>query len=167
MRPAISAVVCVLVLGVSCGGGEKDFSADAPMFKGLPPTNVEEALANPHVQSSIDLPYPDPAERESVVQAEVRNMIFCREALRVYQGWIQTGEPPAISPGPMPDDPLEPGNSAMIHDYANLKRAANSGEPSQVAALIGGAATCGDWVPATPGDVQGSTISEVVQGLQT
>jgi hypothetical protein len=101
---------------------------------------------------------------ESLAQASVRNMIFCREELHIYQGWAATGQPPAITPGPVPAHPLEPGSAAIVQDYTRLKAAVRSGDPRQLQVELTGNGSCGQWVPATPGDPSGPTIAQVVKG---
>lgn len=154
-------VVWCLVLLTGCSGGG-GLSPDASYFKGLPAPVVSEALANPTVKRNLE--GDSQSDQESLAQASVRNMIFCREELHIYQTWISTGEPPAISPGPVPAEPLEPGNAAIEQDYARLKSGVASGDPSQLQLSLTANGSCGQWVPASPGDTSGRTIAQVVQG---
>lgn len=157
----VAVFVALLVLaGCSHGGG--GVSTDASYFQGLPAPVVAEALANPTVQRNLQ---GDPqAMQESLAQASVREILFCREGLRVYESWISTGTPPEVSPGPIPAHPIEPGNSAIKQDYANLKEAVGSGEPTQLQAMLSGEGSCGQWVPANPSEPNGSTIDQAVKG---
>ncbi len=154
------ALVLSLTL-VGCDRGER-LSPDASYFQGLPRSVVDEALGNPTVRRNLQ---GDPqAMMESLAQASVRQIIFCREALRIYEGWIDTGEPPTISPGPVPAHPIEPGNGAIQQDYASLKETVSSGDPIQLRSYLTGNGGCGQWVPAAPGDIDGATVAQVIEG---
>lgn len=154
-RLAVFTSCCAFVL-VACGGG--GLSRDGPYFKGLPSSVVVEALANPTLKQNIQ--GSTPAQQASLAQAAVRNMIFCREELRVYQEWVATGKRPAIRPGPVPAEPLEPGNTAIVQDYMRLKADVASGDASELRTALTAPGSCGQWVPAT--DTDGPTIAQVV-----
>lgn len=166
---AASAVMCAVLLAacdasgstVSGPGAVSEPSAGAFYFDGLPSAAVREVLANPVQQQNLQ-GVPGPA-LGSLAQATVRNLIFCREELRVYQGWIATGRPPSVTPGPVPTHPLEPGNTAIKQDYANLRAAVASGEPGTLQKELTGNGSCGQWVPAAPGDIDGPTIARVAE----
>lgn len=154
--PVLAAACCVMLVGCSTGGG---LSADGAYFQGLPPSVVNEALALPYFQQTGE--GLTGGALQSSAQAGVRNMIFCREELHVYQVWTATGQPPAITPGPVPTHPLEPGNAAIVQDYESLRTAVRSGDPSQLRLELTANGSCGQWVPATPG-TRGPTIAQVV-----
>jgi hypothetical protein len=156
----LSAGAALCCLAVACSN--QGLSPDASYFRGLPTSTVREALANPTLKRNLE--GEDPAAQQSLAQAAVRNMIFCREELHVYQQWLALGKPPPILPGPVPARPLEPGNSAIVQDYARLKAAVASGDPSQLQLGLTANGSCGQWVPATPGQIHGPTIAEVVLG---
>jgi hypothetical protein len=149
---------------VACGSTGSGLSAGASFFKGLPASVVTEALANPTLKRNMEGMTGEALQ--SLAQAGVRNMIFCREELHVYQRWIATGQLPAITQGPAPAHPLEPGNAAIVQDYASLSADVRSGDPSQLQSALTGNGSCGQWVPAKPGDPGGPTIAQVVAGGQ-
>lgn len=145
------------MLLVGCSRGQ-NLSPDDPIFDGLPRAAVVETLSLPRVQRNLQ---GDPALR-SLAQASVRTLIYCREALRVYETWIRTGVAPKVSPGPVPANPIEPGNTAVEDAYARLRSAVASGDPDRLRAMLLAEGGCGTNWPAEPG---GPTIAEVVQEL--
>ena len=161
MRRLLMCAASSLILLMACGGDE-GLAADSPYFDGLPPDVVEEALANPTLQRNLE--GDTDSAKQSLAQAAVRNFIFCREELRVYEAWIETGSAPTVSPGPVPREPLEPGNSAVEQDYSRLEDAVASGEPTQLERALTANGSCGRPIPPSPGDPNGPTIAEVVQG---
>ena len=166
MKGRLSLATAVLTLSVlvGCGRGQPTISADDEIFAGLPQEVVEEALAMPYVQQQLKPNDPKDPGNHSLAQAMVRNIIFCREGLRVYQTWVETGQRPTVSPGPVPETPLEPGNTSMLEWYSYLEEALRSGEPQNVKRVLDGEATCGQWVPAVPGGQE--TIQQVVEGMR-
>ncbi|GEM_PF-7065602 len=151
----IGALMATLLIGCSRSGA---LSPDDPIFKGLPRAAVVETLSLPRVQTNLKGMSTE--QRRSLAQASVRTLIACREALHVYLTWIHTGAPPKVSPGPMPTNPIEPGNSAVAQEYARLKAAVASGDPDQLRAMLLAEGGCGPNWPAEPG---GPTIAAVVQ----
>lgn len=156
--PVLAVAYCLTLVACSSTGG--GLSAGASYFQGLPSSVVAEALANPSLRQNME--GVTGGALQSLAQAAVRNMIFCREELHVYQRWIATGQPPAIARGPVPAHPLEPGNAAIVRDYASLSAAVRSGETSELQTALTDNGSCGQWVPATPGDTSGPTIAQVV-----
>lgn len=165
MKSRVAIAVTLLVLGVlpGCSRGQSTVSAGDAIFKGLPPEVVREALAMPYVQQQLQPYDPNDPGNHILAQAIVRNIIFCREGLRVYQTWVETGQRPTIAPGPVPETPLEPGNTSMLETYSRLEQAVKSGEPQNVKLVLAGEATCGQWVPAAPGGAQ--IIQQVLEGM--
>lgn len=158
------ALVLVGICVMGACGSSGTLSADSPIFDGLPQQTVEEALANPHLQRNLEGDE-DQQRQQSIAQASVRNIIYCREQLRIYETWLTTGTPPEPTRPPVPDDPLEPGNAAIEQDYAMLENAIESGDPSVMKQRLTANGSCGQWVPATPGDTEGPTIAEEAQSL--
>jgi hypothetical protein len=156
----LPAASCMMLAG--CGSTGSGLSTSASYSKGLPSSVVTEALANPSLKQNMQ--GVTGTALQSLAQAGVRNMIFCREELHVYQKWMATGQPPTITPGPAPVHPLEPGNAAIVQDYASLSTAVRSGDPSELQVAPTGNGSCGQWVPATPGDTSGPTVARVAEG---
>ncbi len=154
-RLIIGILVATLLIGCSRSGA---LSPDDPIFKGLPRAAVVETLSLPRVQTNLE--GISTQQQRSLAQASVRTLIACREALRVYLAWIRTGAPPKVSPGPVPENPIEPGNSAVEQEYTRLKAAVASGDPDELRAMLLAEGGCGPNWPAEPG---GPTIAEVVQ----
>src|SRR4029079_13072820 len=101
----IGVLSCVLLASLCACSKQGGLSPGASYFQGLPQSVVTEALANPTLQQNLE--GDTQTQEESVAQAAVSNMIFCREELSVYKSWLATGTPPAIHPGPVPTHPLE------------------------------------------------------------
>ena len=152
----LAGLVC---LPLAAGASVASLSVSGSYFQGLPRSVAAEFLALPIQQrnmsgwSGIAL--------ESFAQAGVRNMIFCREELSIYRHWVNTGRPSSLVPGPMPVDPLAPGNSAIRQDYAGLRLALQAAGPAQLRTDLTANGSCGQWVPARPG-TRRPTIAQVV-----
>jgi hypothetical protein len=161
MKRLLATVSCCLIALAACSrsGG---ISGNADSFKGLDPSVVAEVLANP--VASQKLQEEPEATKASLAQGMVRNFILCRQAFHVYQGWITTGTPPSLGPLPTPTHPLEPSNSAEVHDYAAVRTAIRSGEVEQLRFWLTAQGSCGQWIPAKAGDASGPTIKDVVEG---
>jgi hypothetical protein len=147
----------------ACGSGN-GLSPGGSYFQGLPREAVSEMLTLPHSVQILDAM--SGAAQQSLAQAGVRNIIFCREELRVYLGWLSTGRPPVIKAGPRPAHPLQPGSAAITQGYAEFRAAVRSGDPSELQAGLVDNGSCGQWVPATPG-TRAPTIAQVVLGQRT
>lgn len=161
MKLVYALIACCLAVLTGCGQGS--ISKDADYFEGLDPSVVAEVLANPVAMQKIEQ---EPVDtHESLAQGGVRNFIVCRDALRVYQEWLRTGIQPTLAPLPMPDHPREPSHSLWKQDYARLVDLVRSGDPEQLRTRwLTGNGSCGQWIPAKPGDVSGPTIEDVVEG---
>ena len=134
---------------------------DADHFAGLDPAVVGEVLDNPAVRQSIIEEESD-AAKESRAQGVVINFMTCRDALRVYQGWVNTGVAPSLEPLPIPTNPREPSFSAITADYAMYEAAIASGELEQLRFQLTAEGSCG-WIPANPGDPGGPTVRDVIE----
>jgi len=66
---------------------------------------------------------------------------------------------------PVPDQPVEPSNATTVMAHETITRALESGDPQPLRQFLVGEGTCGQWIPAEPGDVSGPTIADEVQGL--
>ncbi len=148
MKKQLAILVCGVA--VTACGANNQVTASASYFQGLPPSVVREMLALPYSQEILRTTPVDEGQL-SLAQAMVRNMIFCRSELNVYDSWIATGHPGPITPGPVPARPLQPGNSAILQDYASLRAAVRSGDRRQLLADLVDNGSCGHWVPATAG----------------
>lgn len=156
----IAAAALIATALAACGPGEESLSPDDPIFDGLPRAAVVETLSLPRVRMNLEGMSLE--QQRSAAQAAVRTLISCREALRIYATWIRTGVQPEVSPGPVPADPIEPGNTAVEEDYVRLRAALASGDPDRLRAMLLADGGCGPNWPAEPG---GPLIAEVVQEL--
>lgn len=97
----------------------------------------------------------------------MRDAVATREAFieineRLFKGgWIETGTPPTIQPGPIPETPSNSYEQVTRDTYGALKSAVKSGEPDNIPDPI----PCGDS-PADPANPQGPTISQVIESLR-
>jgi hypothetical protein len=172
VRLVTAAVTCCLLLA-ACDTGSSTGStagssttgkllAGASYFQGLPPSVVAEVLANP--TQKLNFLGMSGKPEQSLAQAAVRNMIFCREELHVYQWWVTKGQAPEFTSGPRPAHPLQPGSTAIAQDYAGLRAVVAAGDLRRLKSELTSSGGCGQWVPATPDDVAGPTIAQVVSG---
>ena len=161
MRWLVVLVIWFSVVAAGCSH-QGATSVDAPYFEGLDQTVVGEVLNDPVALQKIE---EEPSDtRESMAQGIVINFMVCRDALRVYQGWRNTGVAPSLEPLPTPTNPREPSYSDWITSYANLETRVDSGELEQLRFWLTAEGSCGRWIPARPGDVSGPTIRDVVEG---
>lgn len=160
---------CVMVLAAAtaaCGGGQDSLSpltSESSVFAGLNPKVVQEVLDNPVASGKI-AEETEETNRDSLAQGIVVNFITCREVAHAYQEWVTTGTAPTLAPGAVPDDPLawyeyEPANRER------LKSAMSSGDPARLRPYLVEESSCGNWIPAKPGDVSGPTIREAIESL--
>ena len=144
------AAISVCFVALSVCGGDAEVSKDASYFEGLDPDVVAEVLNDPVAAQKIE---EEPEEtKASMAQGIVRNYIICREAFRVYEEWTTTGQVPKLEPIPSPANPEEPSNESVEDDYSSVKAAIESGEPQQLRQRLTAEGSCGQWIPAEPGD---------------
>lgn len=156
-RLAISAFV-IAVAGCALG---VPLSVDADFFEGLDLAVVAEVLDNPVARQKIE---EEPIlTRASMAQGIVVNFILCRDALRVYQEWVNTGVAPNLEPPPTPTNPREPSYSSIDDYYAQFETSIDSGELDQLRLLLTAEGSCGQWIPARPRNAEGPTIKDVVE----
>lgn len=137
-------------------------SPDAPFFRGLPTEVVAEVLSNSNAQANVDILRPD--ERAHMWQGMAINFTFCRQEFSAYQTWVTTGVRPPAPVFTPPSQPVGDMLAAWNRDYAALRRLIESGDAATVARDLTGDASCGNWIPARPGDTSGPTIGDVVRG---
>ncbi len=150
-----------LCLALSACSGDADVSEDASHFEGLDREVVAEVLSDPVAAQKIE---EEPEEtKASMAQGIVRNYEVCRAAFRAYHEWTTTGRAPELAPIPVPASPEEPSNEAVARDYSSVKAAILSGEPQQLRTRLTAEGSCGQWIPAEPGDREGPTIKEAIE----
>lgn len=158
--PAVIAGVALVLSGCA---SDPALSASSDAFAGLDPAVTEEVLAHPAAKQKIA---EEPAEtRESMAQGIVRNFIVCRAAHEAYQSWMTSGVSPTLAPLPEPRSPREPSHSDWITAYERLEAHVTSGEPEQLRSWLTGTGSCGEWIPAAPGDASGPTIKDAVEAV--
>lgn len=84
--------------------------------------------------------------------------------LRAYQSWIKTGTPPTLNLLPIPANPDADTTKHWEMRYSDILTSIESGDPEQLRNWIIGDGSCGEWIPAQPGDTFGPTIEGVVLG---
>jgi len=154
-------IIAISLIAVAGCTRADPLSVDAEYFEGLDRAVVAEVLDHPAALQKIE---EEPsATRESLAQAIVINFMTCRDALRVYQGWVNTGVAPSLEPLPAPTNPREPGFASNQSQYALFEASIDSGELEQLRFSLTAQASCGEWIPALPGDAAGPTIKDVVE----
>ena len=160
-RHVVATVLGAALLLTGCSSKAASPDADSPAFAGLDVNVVAEVLENPTAVERIK-GEPDDTQ-DSMAQGIARNFIVCRNALDVYQTWIDTGVRPDLAPLPMPDNPVDPSARLWESDYASLEARAESGDPANLRDWLTLEGSCGAWIPANPGDPNGPTIADVVE----
>lgn len=162
MRSVITALSMAVVLSVT-GCTTSDSPADASdAYAGLDQAVVQEVFANPVAIQKID-EEPE-STRLSMAQGIVRNFMVCRNAYDTYEQWLTTGERPELAPLPVPENPEEPSNGDWDVTFKALQDRLKSGEPDQLREWLTAEGSCGAWIPATPGDADGPTIRDAIEG---
>ncbi|MDO5503569.1 MAG: hypothetical protein Q4G67_10390 [Actinomycetia bacterium] len=128
----------------------------------MDPVVVREVLENPVAMESIEMEEELDA-RDSMAQGIVANFMTCRDVARVYEEWSATGTPPPFAAWPEPTKPLawyrwEPGQRER------LEGAVDSGDIEALRVFVTSESGCGNWIPATPGDINGPTIRDHILG---
>lgn len=151
-----------LVLVAACSTTQaSEFTASHPVFAGLDTAVVEEVLSSPAARQRVE--GDDPSTAQARYQGMVRNFTACRSALKVYQEWLATGVAPSFPPQPTPANPASTA-ADMDRDIERLTKDAASGDISLLRADITNPSGCGAWIPANPGDADGPTVADVVNG---
>lgn len=146
---------------IGASAAEDPFDPGAAIYVGLDPAVVAEVLESPVArQKLVEEP---PETRASLGQGMVRNFLVCRDALRVYQTWLATGQQPDLAPLPTVENPVEPSNAHWIEDFSRLDQLLDSGDPDRLRTWLTGKGSCGQWISAVPGDPGGPTIADVIE----
>lgn len=163
MKPVRLALSMVfLVLAATACSSDDSLTSDSPVFAGLDTAVAEEVLANPVAMQKID---EEPESTKfSMAQGIVRNFQVCRDAYATYDEWLATGVRPGLAPLPIPDNPEEPSNGDWATTYSALEERVKSGESDQLREWLTAEGSCGAWIPAEPGQADGPTIREAVEG---
>jgi hypothetical protein len=163
------ALVVAVVATVGANGpatrNEAWPTADSPIFAGLPAAVVAEVLANPKAQANIRIvPPEDTARRATLWQGMVTDFVQCRALLGVYRTWTATGKAPQAPASLVPTTPTEDTlrESQIVDSFYRSEIA--SGDIRRLRSDLLNESGCGVWIPATPGDVTGPTIADVVRG---
>lgn len=156
--PLVAGLALLLV--TACGNSGTTVTADDPVLAGLDPALVQEVLNNPSAKQNLQDTRDDEAATRSLAQGMVTNFSDCRTAARLYQSWKRTAKAPALPSFVTPSSPVEPANWGMKQFRSEVKSALDSGDPQNLVGLITGESSCGEWIPATPGDVNGPTIAQ-------
>ena len=137
-------------------------SPDSDVFQGLDPAVVSEILENPTVRTKIERRPKE--DQPGLAQGIAINFIVCRDMLHDYQQWQNTGIAPTLRPLPRPSNPDPLTADHWELRYIDIKESIESGDPEQLRDFLTGEGSCGEWIPAQPGDISGPTIEDVVLG---
>jgi hypothetical protein len=157
-RQFLVMVVCTGLLLGACSGDEEP-TADAEYFAGLDRTVVAEVLKNPVAQERVSGDSQE--DKEMRLQGSVINFIVCRDLHRVYKTWLSTGTAPKPNPLPTPSKP----RIDWANEFSAVLQAAESGDPDNLRQVLTGPGTCGEWIPANPGDTSGQTIKDAIEAM--
>lgn len=160
--PLFTLLVAVGLAGCS-GNDDAAVSVTDKVFAGLDGAVVNEVLDSRVAKERVA--GDEPAVAAARYQGMVRNFIACRAALSSYQKWLATGVAPELPDQPVP---LYPAPTAvdMDKDIDQLKRDLASGDISLLRDRLTNPSGCGNWIPARPGDEDGPTIADTVNGTQ-
>ena len=163
MKILLKLLLLVLCLNLLTGCSDSILSSpDADIFQGLDPTVVSEVLANPAARAKIET---EPKDRQlSLAQGITMSFIVCRDLLKDYQQWQQTGIAPTLKQLPKPTNPDPLTAEHWELSYLDIKESIESGDPEELRDFLTGEASCGEWIPAQPGDISGPTIEDVILG---
>lgn len=157
----IVAVMALLLVG-GCAGSSDVLEASDPVFAGLDPAVVQEVLSSDAARDRVA--GDDPATAASRYQGMVRNFSFCRSALEVYETWMRTGVAPEFPSQDVPENPAASADT-MDREIRRVERLVGGGDISLLRAdLTNENGGCGVWIPANPGEPEGPTIADVVNG---
>jgi hypothetical protein len=139
-------------------------AVDSPIFAGLDRNLVAEVLNNPAAQANADIN--NVTDRDAMWQGMVMNFSLCREMFATDQDWHRAGvAPPVPALPPFPSHPVSTATTADIRTaYGMFANTVASSDRNGLDDLLTNLSGCGMWVPATPGDVHGPTIRDVIEG---
>lgn len=153
------ALAPLLALTAACSAQPAPLSAADPIFAGLDPAVVSEALAHPQLKENWEgLPDDDKARAQNAV----RNFANCRASLWVYQEWLRSGKAPSYPPQARPTNPQK-WAADMDREVELSTKLASGGDISALRADLVNESGCGSWIPAKPGDINGPTVGDVVR----
>lgn len=159
VRWAVAAVTMTTL--VACAGPRPPITPDDSVFAGLDSVVVSEVLDSPIAAERVD--GDDAAAAAARYQGMVRNFTACRSALKAYEEWMNSGIAPTLEPQPVPSSPSMWARD-MDDEIEGIERDLRSGDITLLRDRLTMSSGCGNWIPATPGDVSGPTIADVVNG---
>lgn len=122
---------------------------------------MQEVLRNP--ESEIVISALPKSTHDRAWQYTIAEMDACRDLYEAYQEWLRTGQRPALPAWDVPGTP-EPGYLELAQPAERVMRDAyEAGDPAQVSAYLTAEGSCGTWVPAQPGDVNGLSIAKAIR----
>lgn len=164
-------LVCALLAAVVVSGCSSDNLAagldpDGQYFEGLDPLVVDEVLADPYRLDALLYLVPED-DREGQAQVMVVNTILCRDGYQYYQEWTTTGVAPEIPELAKPTNPDDDFYPLVVQiTYADFVDTIESGDPEELRIWLAETdSCCGQFVPVIPGDWEGLSISEALNGL--
>lgn len=164
MRTLIRLILLAFCLFLVGCASNNVLDPDAEHFAGLDPAVVAEVLSNPIERSRIERKPSD--SQKNLAQVRVIAFIMCRDVLRVYQEWLNSGYTHNLREQPTPTY-KEEGDYTWDYDYENFENSIASGNIEELRDRLTQEGSCGRSVPRQPGDIYGPTIADVVLGRGT
>ncbi|WP_203336264.1 hypothetical protein [Nocardioides limicola] len=174
-RPLAVLGLLALIAAAGCGTQATalpTLDEDSAIFVGVEPSIVTEVLAHPQAQAMLDEEgtadddsgSSGEERRDSLAQGIAINFVMCRATAEAYKSWLSSGVRPATPRVPTVAEPQEPSYSDWLDLQDRLDGLFMSGDPAQVRdRFLTGAGSCGEWIPAVPGDVSGPTIEDEIE----
>lgn len=161
-RQRTSAIVLALTVTLvpACSSEE---AVAASTYAGLDQTLVAEATTNANFVDRL-AEQPDDT-KAGLAQGMVINFAVCRQLLHAYGQLVTTGSADPLPALPKPTSPSEFSYEWWVKDHASMTTAVANRDVDAVRRWLTGDGSCGEWVPAAPGNPE--TISERVAQLGT
>ena len=157
MRTLVLFTFCLFLVGCA---SDDVFDPEARHFVGLDPAVVAEVLSNPVERSRIER---ESSDQKNLAQVRVIHFIMCRDVLRVYREWLNTGYSSELRDLPKPTY-KEEGFYSWDYDYERFENILETGSIEELRKRLTLEPSCGRSVPYQLGDISGPTIADIVLG---
>lgn len=149
------------LIGGCAGSNDPGVDPSSRAFAGLDSAVVREVVNSKIAKDRVA--GDEATVAEARYQGMVRNFIVCRSALKSYEDWLQSGAAPELPAQPKPTYPASTA-ADMDKDIEAFKQDLKSGDITLLRDHLTNQSGCGNWIPAKPGDANGPTIADVVNG---